>query len=176
MVSSFINPRQIINGHLELTRDALVADFGCGSGEWAVALAEMCEDGKIYAIDLLDEPLSVVRRKARDKNLQNIEIVKADVEKKITRLLANSLNLVLMTNLLFQVEDKKPVLVEAKRVLKPGGRLLVIDWSPEAAIGPDKKLSPQELKELAKAEGFLQKSEFDAGGFHYGLIFEKKFH
>ena len=152
----------------------LAADFGCGSGEWVLPLAETLEYGKVYAIDLLEEPLSALRGKVRAKNLQNIEIVKADVEKTISRLLANSLDLVLMTNLLFQVDDKKAIFEEAKRVLKPGGKALVIDWSEDANIGPEQKISVKDLKNLANGAGFLLEKEFSAGSFHIGMIFVKK--
>jgi len=152
----------------------LAADFGCGSGEWVLPLAETLDGGKVYAIDLLDEPLSALRGKARVKKLTNIEIVKSDVEKTISRLLANSLDLVLVTNLLFQIANKKAVFDEAKRVLRPEGKMLVVDWSEEASIGPARKIPVQELKNMAQESGFSLESEFDAGNFHIGLIFDKK--
>lgn len=169
----FINPAKILRENLELKRNMLAADFGCGAGEWAIPLAEALECGKVYAIDLLEEPLSAVRSKARIKKLQNIEIVKDNVEKIITRLLANSMDVVLITNLLFQVEDKKAIFAEAYRVMKPGARLLVVDWNEDARIGPAQKVKLQELKDLAQSVKLSLRSEFSAGGFHYGFIFEK---
>jgi len=152
----------------------VAADFGCGSGEWAIALAERLENGKVYAIDLLEEPLSSVRSKARIKNLQNIEAVKSNIEKIIPRLLANSLDLVLMTNLLFQAGDRQAVFAEAARVMKSGGRILVIDWNQDARIGPEEKISAGEAEQIAQTAGFSKTSEFSAGNFHFGIIFEKK--
>ncbi len=170
----FVNPRQIINEHLELKRNMIAADFGCGSGEWAVALAEALELGKVYAIDLLDEPLSSVRSKAKIAGLENVEAVKGDIEKLVTRLLANSLDLVLMTNLLFQANDRAAIFGEAARVAKSGGKALVVDWKPEARLGPENKISADEVKNLAQAAGFLPVKEFAAGNFHYGVIFQKQ--
>lgn len=174
MSVDFANPKKILNDHLELKRDMAAADFGCGSGRWAVALAQILEHGRVYAIDLLDEPLSAAKSRVRVTNLENVEIVKSDIEKLIPRLLANSLDLVLMTNLLFQVRDKEAVFEESKRVLKAGGKILVIDWKEGMSIGPEEKLSPGEVKDLAKKAGFALVGEFDAGNFHYGLIFEKE--
>lgn len=174
MASGFINPKQILREYLELKRDMIAADFGCGGGQWAVELAEILELGKVYAIDLLDEPLSATRSLAKINNLENIETVKGDIEKLIPRLLSESLDLVLMTNLLFQIKDKKPVFEEAKRVLKPGGKILVVDWKEGVSIGPAQKLPIGELKTLAAESGFSPASEFSAGNFHYGLVFEKK--
>jgi len=174
MVSSFINPRQILSEHLELKKNMLAADFGCGSGEWVVALARMLENGKVYAIDLLEAPLSAVRSKARVNNLQNIEIVKSDIEKTISRLLANSLDLVLMSNLLFQSNDKKAIFREAGRVLKTGGKILAIDWDKDSRIGPGQKTSVPDIKQAALETGFSLMEEFKSGSFHFGLIFIKK--
>jgi len=174
MASSFINPRQILNDRLRLEKSMVAADFGCGSGEWVAALAQALENGKVYAIDLLDEPLSAVRSKARIKNLQNIEVVKGDVEKLVPRLLANSLDLVLMTNLLFQADNKKAIFAEAFRVLKSGGKILAVDWDESARVGPGKKISIAEMKRIAQEAGFSLAAEFSAGSFHFGLIFEKK--
>ncbi|MCU0653431.1 MAG: methyltransferase domain-containing protein [Candidatus Pacebacteria bacterium] len=159
---------------MTLNNRMLAADFGCGSGEWVLALAEILENGKVYAVDLLDEPVSALKSKARGRNLKNIEIVKSDVEKTIVRLLANSLDLVLITNLLFQVRDKKSVLAEAARVLKSGGKLLIVDWSERTDLGPAQKLNYAEIKDMAHDAGFLPDNEFEAGSFHVGLVFAKK--
>jgi len=173
MASAFVNPQKILTQRLTLKRDMLAADFGCGSGEWAAAVAGILEHGKVWAIDLLEEPLSAARSRARVAGLENIEFIKSDIEKLIPRLLANSLDLVLMTNLLFQAKDKKAVFEEAKRVLKPGGKILVIDWKEGIAIGPAEKLSQDAVKEFAAQSGFGPVDEFDAANFHYGLVFEK---
>lgn len=173
MPPGFINPRKILNDQLVLESTMNAADLGCGSGEWTIPLAESLENGKVYAVDLLDEPLSVVRGKARDKGIENIELVKSDIEGVIPRLLANSMDLVLATNLLFQVRDRRAVFTEAGRILKVGGRMLVIEWNEDTAIGPEQKVAKKELKDLAIASGFVAAGEFKAGNFHYGLIFKK---
>ena len=168
-----INPRKILNDQLVLESTMNAADLGCGSGEWTIPLAELLENGKVYAVDLLEEPLSVVRGKARDKGLDNIELVKSDIEGVIPRLLANSVDLVLMTNLLFQVKDRKAVFAEANRILKVGGRVLIVEWNESAAIGPEQKISKNEIKNLATSAGLVPAGEFKAGNFHYGLVFKK---
>ena len=159
---------------LQLKRNMTAADFGCGSGEWALALAKILDHGKVWAVDLLEEPLSAARSRTKIAGLQNIEFVKSDIEKLIPRLPENALDLVLMTNLLFQVGDIGAVFGEAKRVLKPGGKVMVIDWKESARVGPAEKLPPEKVREVAGRAGFELIGEFDAGNFHYGLIFEKQ--
>lgn len=171
---TFLNPEKVLK-KLKLKEDMLAADFGCGSGGWVIPLAKKLEDGRVFAIDILEEPLSALRSKADIQKLLNIKTILSDVETKEGSKLSNdSCDLVLMTNLLFQVEDKKEVLGEGKRVLKKGGKVLVVDWIENSLLGPkEKRVSVKEIKDLAKEIGLTQKEEFEAGGYHYGLIFEK---
>jgi len=170
-MTGFLNPNEVLK-NLELDKDMVCADFGCGSGGWAIPLAKKLEEGKVFAIDILDEALSALRAKIKLEKILNIEIVKSDIEK-TSRLLKNSCDLVLMTNLLFEVADIKNVLEEGKRVLKAGGKILVVDWKKDAALGPKEKISPKKVKEIAKELDLELEKEFEAGIYHYGLIFVK---
>jgi len=113
-MNGFLNPNEVLK-QVELQKSMIAVDFGCGSGGWAIPLAKKLEDGKVFAIDILEEPLSALRAKIKLEKVFNIEPIKADVEK-TSRLTSESCDLVLMSNLLFQVEDIKKVLEEGKRV------------------------------------------------------------
>ena len=79
-----------------------------------------------------------------------------------------------MTDLLFQIDDKEGVFKEAKRVLRIGGRILVIEWLPGASLGPEGgAVSSEEIKEIAKNLGFRLEKELKAGDYHFGLLFTK---
>ncbi len=168
----FLNPSRVLD-LLDLKEHFVAADFGSGSGGWVIPLARRLKEGKVYAIDILEEPLSALKSKIKLEKGLSIETIKSDIEK-TSRLLDASCDLVLMTNLLFEVEDRRKVLEEAKRVLKPGGILLVVDWTKDASLGPEIRVSPEEIKEIAKEIGFVLKKEFPAGVYHWGLIFNKK--
>jgi len=170
-MNSFLKPKEVLE-KLNLAKNLIAADFGCGSGGWVLPLAKILEDGKIYAVDILEEPLSALKSKAKLEGISNIELVKGDVEKGI-RLLSQSCDLVLMTNLLFECEEKKKVFEEAKRVLRKGGKILIVDWKKESKLGPEKKISPQEVKKLAVEINLKPEKEFEAGPQHYGLLFSK---
>jgi ubiquinone/menaquinone biosynthesis C-methylase UbiE len=172
MKGDFLKPNEVLK-KLKLKEDIIAADFGSGSGGWVIPLAEKLEDGKIYAIDILEEPLSALRAKAKLAKISNIQTILADVEKK-TEIFEESCDLVLITNLLFQSDDKKKVLEEAKRVLKKGGRILVVDWKETAPLGPEEgRVSPEEVKETALDLNLRIENEFDAGPYHFGLVFTK---
>ena len=75
---------------------------------------------------------------------------------------------------MFEIDDKEAVFKEAKRALKPGGKILVVEWTPEASLGPKNgRVSKEEVKEIALELGFKLEKEFKAGDYHYGLIFVK---
>jgi ubiquinone/menaquinone biosynthesis C-methylase UbiE len=173
-MEGFLDPQEVLK-ELELRKDMTAADFGSGSGGWAIPLAKRLTDGKIYAIDILEEPLSALKNKSGVEGIVNIETIRSDVESRNGSTLKDKyLDLVLITNLLFQTENKKMVLTETKRVLKNGGKVLVVDWNPEAAFGPEvKKTSSKEIKKLAKEIGFSLVKEFKAGDYHFGLLFSK---
>lgn len=171
-MTGFLNPNEVLK-KLNLGKDMVAVDFGCGSGGWAIPLAKILTEGKVYAMDILEESLSALRAKIKIEKLFNIEIRKADVEKGTT-ILANSCDLVLMTNLLFECEDKKSVLEEGKRVLKKGGKILIVDWKEESALGPKEgKVPASEVKNLAEELDLKVEKEFQAGTYHYGLILSK---
>lgn len=169
-MEGFLNPTQVLK-EISLREDMAAADFGCGSGNWVLPLAKTVEMGRIYAVDVLEEPLSALRAKAKAAKIDNILTVLADVEKGIKEIAERSLDLILMTNLLFECEDKKKILEDAKRFLKPRGRILVVDWKSEAPLGPKKgKISSSDLKEIALNLNLTIEKEFEAGPYHYGLI------
>lgn len=171
-MEGFLNPTEVLN-QLDLEKNMVAADFGCGSGGWTIPLAKRLEEGKVYAIDILDEPLSALRSKAKLEKIYNIEIRKADVEKG-NLLLSESCDLVLMTNLLFECEDKKKVLEEGKRILKKGGKILVVDWKKDNPLTREiEYISFEEIKEIAKNLNLKLEKEFEAGLYHWGLILVK---
>jgi len=179
-MNGFLNPTEILN-QLSLRDDMIVADFGSGSGGWAIPLAKRLKTGRVYAIDILEEPLSALKSKAQIERISNIETILSNIENKNgSKLPDESCNLVLITNLLFEVKDKKAVLEEEKRILRPGGEILIVDWTPpthypeNSPFGPQEgKASTEEVKKIAKDLNLKNKKEFDASIYHWGLILVK---
>ncbi len=173
-MDTFLNPEEVLD-KLELRLDMVAAEFGCGSGGFTIPLAKKLEDGLVYAIDIQEAPLSVLKSRFLLERITNIKIIRSDLEGPRGSTLADSsLDLVLMINILFQADKKNVLFVEAKRVLKKGGELLVIDWLVDASQGPAKgRISEEKTKEIAKKAGFKPIKEFKTGKYHYGIIFSK---
>ncbi len=168
----FVKPEEIIDD-LPLEKNMIAADFGCGSGGWVVPLSKRLKEGVIYAIDILEEPLSALRGKMKRNNIANIKVVNENIEKG-THIQDGKVDLVLMTNFLFQVENKEKVVSEARRILRKEGLLLTVEWEPESPIAPKvEKLSPGKTKNLIEDAGFKLEEEFQAGMHHYGFLHRK---
>lgn len=171
---SFLDPQEILN-EIELRKDMIAIDFGCGSGGWVIPLAKRLKKGKVYALDVQEEALSSLESRARLERVFNIETILCDLENPETLKLANeSTDLVLMTNLLFQLENKEKAFNRANKILKKGGQVLIIDWKEASPLGPKEGRIPIEaVKEMSEKAGFNLKKEFEAGDYHYGLILIK---
>ena len=173
----FANPEAIING-LNIQPGSKVTDFGCGSGYFTILLARAVgEDGLVTAVDVLETALATVKSKARLEGLLNISYVRANLEVLgSTRLDENSQDMVLLANILFQSQMKPEIVKESRRVLRPQGELVVIDWLPDSAFGPAEagwKLGPEEAKELITPLGFQFVRDLEVSDKHWGAVFRK---
>lgn len=175
--SGFLDPERIV-ANLGLRPGMVVADFGTGSGYFTLPAARRVgEGGKVFAIDIQRHALDLVRSKANLERLLNIETIWADLERPSgSHLPGEAVDFVIIANILFQAEAKGGVLAEARRVLRRGGRLALLEWDeaptslgPPVAIRIPKRLARQ----LAEAAGFELEKEFEAGGHHYGFLFVK---
>ena len=175
----FVNPSKVIE-ILDIRPQMTVADFGCGSGHYVIEAARRVgKSGKVYAIDIQQEMLSFVRSQAKLENLSNIETIWADLEMpNATRLKENSVDIIIISNILFQAENKEQIAKEAFRILKPEGKAAAIEWIVENGpvnFGPamNNRISPSDAKNLFEKAGFSLEREFNPGEHHYGLIFVK---
>jgi ubiquinone/menaquinone biosynthesis C-methylase UbiE len=171
----FLNPRLLVEEVRPNVND-VVADFGSGSGALTVELARLVgSGGSVTAIDVQSVALESVRSNASIAGVRNIKTVLANLESpQGSTLRDESQDLVLLANILFQSDDKPSIISEAKRVLKPGGRLVVIDWLPsESPLGPkpEHSLKPEDVKSLVGLE--LDRSLEMAGSYHFGFVFRK---
>src|SRR3989344_4700729 len=102
-----------------------------------------------------------------------IEVIRGDLEQTQGSTLADqSVDFVVIANLLFQVSAKYNLVCEAKRILKPNGRAALIDWSGSfGGLGPksEQVLLPAEAKKIFAEAGFVFLYELPAGDQHYGL-------
>jgi ubiquinone/menaquinone biosynthesis C-methylase UbiE len=174
---AFADPKRSIEQFM-LSPGMEVADFGAGAGYLAVEAAEAVGgDGTVYVIDIQQELLTKVTHLASEHHLATLQYIHGDLEKPNGSCLPDaSVDAVIISNLLFQVTDKAQVLHEAFRVLRPGGRVLVVDWRDSfGGMGPQPEhvLLEADARSLVEAAGFELMADIDAGAYHYGLVYKK---
>lgn len=175
MNAHFSSPRENIL-QLGLREGMKVADFGAGSGHYARAAAAIVGySGKVYAIDVQEDVLKHIKLNAHEHHRHIIETVWGDIEKLGgSHLRAASLDAVVLVNTLFQIENRDGLLAEIKRVLKTGGKLMVIDWAGSyGGMGPApaRVVSEHQAEALFINGGFHKVKSLRAGPHHYGVIF-----
>ena len=146
---------------LELAPRARYADLGIGDGMLTLMLAEVASH--VTAVDISKEMLATLRTRARAKGIDNIELVEGDIED--LPLPDASHDVVIASQALHHARSPRKCLLEARRILVPGGRLLVIDllahteeWVRDRLQHLHLGFTEAELAELLSAAGFTRVS------------------
>lgn len=172
---SFSNPRENVL-HLALREGMKVADLGAGTGHYTQAAASIVgSDGVVYAVDVQEDVLRHLKDAAERKKLYNIKYIWGNLERAAsTNLRDQTVDAVILSNTLFQIENRFALLSEIKRIIKPGGKVLVIDWAGSyGGMGPtpEKVVSEHDAEAFFIDGGFHKVKNFRAGPHHYGMLF-----
>lgn len=175
MTAHFSSPHENVL-QLGLREGMKVGDFGAGSGHYARAAAAIVgSSGKVYAIDVLEDVLKHIKLNTHERHQHVIDTIWGDIEKPGgTHLRGASLDAVMIANTFFQVEDRRGVLSEIQRVLKSGGKLMVVDWAGSyGGMGPAQEsvVTEHEAEAFFIEGGFHKVKSFRAGPHHYGIMF-----
>lgn len=163
----------------DLKESDIVADLGAGTGYYAVAAGKLVPRGRVYAVEVVKDFLTTIKNKVAEERLINVECLWGNVEKLGgTKIGDGVVDAAIASNILFQVEDKDKFIEETKRILRKGGRVLVVDWTTESKGGmmamKVKTAVPKEkARSIFEAKGFIFEREIDAGAEHYGIILIK---
>lgn len=176
--SEMLDAGNILKNMLGLSVGDMVGDLGAGGGLFTVQAARLVGDqGQVYAVDILKTALSDIDSRARMSGLHNIKTVWSNLEVVgACKINPASLDYVLLVNVLFQSKKHLEIISEAARLIKSGGKMLIIDWDEtKSAFAPNNELrvSPDRLIALSQGLGFSLDQQFKAGQYHFGLIFTK---
>lgn len=170
----FSDPEKIVS-KLALKEGLRVADFGAGSGFFSKACSPCVGlTGKVFAIEVQKDLVKKLEADIKKWKISNIECIWGDIERLSgTKISDHSVDVVIVANVLFQVGDKLGLCDEVKRVLKKGGRVLVVEKTNiEGGQTFSYSIDKNTAEELFTKRGFKFVENIDAGAFHYGIIFE----
>ena len=161
---------------LGLREGMKVGDFGAGSGHYARAAAgAVGHSGRVYAIDVQEDVLKHLKLNTQMHHQSTIDTIWGDIEKPGgTHLRDASLDAVILANTFFQIDNRFGFLGEMKRVLKSGGKLMLVDWAGSyGGMGPtpEKVVSEHDAEAFFINGGFHKVKSFRGGPHHYGIIF-----
>jgi len=156
----------LVNGHV-------VVDYGAGTGVFCVAAAKVTS-GKVYALDMNPDALAVIEAKVKEEKLDNVEVV--DIKPDQVPLEDGGIDLFMLITVLHEIDEVPDFVSEVKRVLKPGGRVMIIDFhKKESPIGPpiEHRVSPYQAARHFLREDITFEEQLDLGDNLYLLVLKK---
>jgi ubiquinone/menaquinone biosynthesis C-methylase UbiE len=174
----FLNPEKILF-QAGLSAGQTMADLGAGNGFYSLAASKLVgENGSVFAVDILEDALEHIATEARLKGARNIQTIRCDLEQPhaCDKISTGAMDMVLLSNIVHEVHESKVLFDEAFRMLKTGGKLVVVEWNDQPGpIGPEfkKRVMSDRVKKLAFDRTFKDGGAVSTDVYHYGLIFIK---
>jgi ubiquinone/menaquinone biosynthesis C-methylase UbiE len=156
----------------------VMVDAGCGDGYISIAASSMVgPSGTVWALDMDASSLERLTRELYVKGLGNIKVLNTDLSERLPLpdAIADSIVMVNVLHGLSSEGRAEATLMELRRILKRGGKMLIVDFEKKFTLfGPPKdiRLDPAEVEALASRAGFKKVRQFEAASSAYGIIFE----
>ena len=168
-------PQQVLMA-LDLKPGEIIADIGAGSGYFTFRLARHAgAQGKIYAVDVSPDMIRHINRRIRELGTDNVVSVLADPDDPL--LPAGSINRFFICDVWHHVENRAKYLSLIKKMLKPGGEIVMIDFhKKDLPFGPplQMKIAREDLIEELESHGFRLTREHTFLPYQYFLVFAPK--
>jgi len=165
------SPREAVYDLLS-DKDLLILDICTGTASNAIGIADKNRNAKVVGIDLSKEMLKMAKTKVSKKNLDNVKLYAMDATK--TKFKDETFDIVLISLVLHEISCKlaEQMLLEARRVLKRDGKIIVVEWEePKNLI---KKLMFFPIRKM-EPKGFVEFLKLDLKEYfeHNGLFIEE---
>ena len=168
-------PRTPVLAALEPGQGQAIADVGAGLGWLSFPIAEhVGSRGKVFALEPSAEAVAELTRRAAQQKLAQLVAIETFAEH--LPLADQSVDGVIWHTVALMMGDRRQALSESFRIVRPGGRLVVVDWKIiETPSGPplERRVPEDLLAEEARAQGFTLKGRFDPGPVTWGLVFQR---
>jgi len=160
---------------IDVSDSAVIADIGAGTGYYSFKLAAKVPKGKVYAVEVQDEMISMLKANKAKQHDSIVEIIKGAEQS--PNLPPNSVDLAIMVDVYHELEYPQQMLQAIRTALKPHGKILLLEYRGEDPSVPIKALHKTTVAQLNKemeANGFLLFYKGDFLPIQHFLVYEKK--
>jgi len=164
---------QLAVKNLPVDKNSIVADIGAGTGFYTFRISPNVS--KVYAIELQDEALDYLKLRGKELKQHNVEVVKG--EEKAPNLPNNSIDLALLVDVYHELEYPQEYLQALYKALKPGGKIVMLEYKGEDPEVPIKELHKTTVVQISKeltANGFTYLEDIAGLPMQHFLIYQKK--
>lgn len=157
---------------LALPPDAVAADLGAGTGYFAVRLARVLPSGRVYAVDVEPDMVRYLDERARRDRLDNLVAVAATPD---APNLPEKVDLVLLVDVYHHIEERERYFERLAELLRPGGRIAIIDFRADSPTGPPRntRIDEARVKDELQRAGYALMKKHDFLPNQYFLVFER---
>lgn len=166
-------PDQVVE-QMKLKPADVVADIGAGTGYFSFRIAPLVRQGKVYAVDLQPEMLAIIEK--RKKELKADNVVPLRSTETDTKLAENSVDVALMVDVYHEFSFPREMMLSLVKALKPGGRVVQIEYRGEDPDVPIKRLHKMTVAQCRKemaVVGLVWKETKDFLPQQHFIVFEK---
>jgi ubiquinone/menaquinone biosynthesis C-methylase UbiE len=160
---------------LKIAPGATVADVGAGAGYHSIRLARRVgSEGTVLATDVQPEMIQMLKQRAQAQGLTNIKpLLCTQVD---TKLPEGKVDLILMVDVYHECSDPETTIQDLRKALRPGGRLVLVEFraeDPDVPIKPEHKMTVKQVRREVEPQGFTFKTSLEFLPWQHVIIFEK---
>ncbi|AVH67640.1 SAM-dependent methyltransferase [Nostoc sp. 'Peltigera membranacea cyanobiont' 213] len=159
---------------LNLQSNNVVADIGAGTGYLSFRIAPLLTDGKVLAVDVQPEMLEIIELFKKEKNITNVDPVLATLSN--PNLPCESVDLALMVDAYHELEYPQEVMQGIVKALKPGGKVVLVEYrgeNPFIMIKGLHKMTQKQVRKEMQAVGLVWRETKNLLPRQHLMIFEK---
>ena len=158
---------------LKLTPAMTVADIGAGTGYFAARIAKRVPEGKVFAADIEQDMVRYLGQRAEREHLANLVAVQAAAD---GANLPEPVDLILVVDTYHHIGNRTQYFAKLQASLRPGGRLVIIDFKADLPNGPppQHRIPPEKVAEELAAAGYGLVETQTILPRQYFLVFQKR--
>ena len=151
-----------------------MADIGAGTGYFTFRMSPLVPEGKVLAIDIQPEMLELINFVNHEENINNVETILGDVDN--PNIPPSSVDIALLVDAYHEFEYPREMMLGIVEGLKPGGRVVLLEYrseNPMIMIKGLHKMSEKQVKKEMKAVGLVWQDTRDFLPQQHFLVFKK---